>query len=81
MDMIALLLPSYWAPALINDDWSGLSDQDESQLRKWLNTNTDLEYCLCCDDEVQISSWHDAVNITGNLITECIKYHFVKKPQ
>ena len=40
------LLPSYWASALINDDWSGLEDDEIAQIHDvmgWLG----LKSCLC----------------------------------
>ena len=27
-----------WLPALINDDWSGLTDAEETELKEWLGT-------------------------------------------
>jgi len=29
-------LPVHWAPALINDDWTGINEEDEEQLMNFL---------------------------------------------
>ncbi len=35
---ITYLLPVYWACALINDDYTGLSDEEENQIKDFLKT-------------------------------------------
>jgi len=32
-------LPLFWASALVNDDTSGMDDNDEKELTEWLNAN------------------------------------------
>ena len=47
-------LPSYWAAALINDDWSGLEDAEVDTLNNFL----DNELCgLRCVDVADDSSF------------------------
>ena len=35
---ITYLLPVYWACALVNDDYTGLSDEEEKQINDFLET-------------------------------------------
>ena len=39
-------LPSHWASALINDDWSGYEDEEITQIRDLLQLS-DLEKYFC----------------------------------
>ena len=41
-------LPSHWATALINDDWTGLDD-DEIRIIRELLSSTGLNAYFCCD--------------------------------
>lgn len=36
IEIIKYRLPVYWAGALINDDWSGLSDEEEQEIDNFL---------------------------------------------
>lgn len=36
---ITYLLPIYWACALINDDYTGLSEDEEKQIKSFLETS------------------------------------------
>lgn len=36
---ITCLLPVYWACALINDDYAGLSEEEEKQIKNFLETS------------------------------------------
>ena len=52
-------LPAFWASALINDDWTGLEDEDESALKAWLEA-FEPGYCIDVSDEPFFTKWHDA---------------------
>ena len=41
---IQYLLPIYWASALINDDYSGLSDEEISVIKKFLDNTPRIPY-------------------------------------
>jgi hypothetical protein len=43
-------LPSYWASALINADESGLTDQEQSDINKWV-ADTKPGYCVGCSED------------------------------
>ncbi len=65
-------LPAYWASALVNDDWSGLEDAEDSELKVWLEAEGgDNKYfhCTGVDDDVQFSWRNDANNLGGDVCT------------
>jgi|SaaInl5LU_22_DNA_1037371.scaffolds.fasta_scaffold53795_2 hypothetical protein len=72
-------LPSEWASALINNDWSGLEQNEESKLalENWLKLNSDLN-CVYCEDEDFFSSYHDAMQVF-NYSTNCLEFCFIVK--
>lgn len=51
VNIITVIAPSYWASALANNDWSGLSKEDVLELTEWLDKNQDLVSCMCCSDD------------------------------
>lgn len=53
------ILPSHWAPALINDDRSNLTDSDEQELDNWINNNTP-GHCVSWSDEQYFTPSNDA---------------------
>ena len=55
-------LPIYWASALINDDWSGLYEEDTQALKQWLEINANLT-CMDVSEDYSFSSYHDASDI------------------
>ena len=63
-------LPAHWASALINDDSSGMSDDEIDALNNWYESNNP-GYCTGCSDEPLI------VRFDG-LITECLEFTFTK---
>ena len=38
-DYYEYTLADHWMSAIINDDYSGLGDEEEHQLKEWLNSN------------------------------------------
>lgn len=75
MKTITYTLPSYWACALINNDWSGLEldGLDAAQeLRDWLRDNNQSRHnCLTCSDEAYISREYKG------LLCDVLDYTFV----
>jgi hypothetical protein len=53
-------LPSHWASALINDDRTGLSDDDETTLDSVLAEIGPDWYCVGVSDEPYFTRLHDA---------------------
>ena len=73
------VLPSDWASALMNNDWTGLDYNEESKLalKNWLKLNSDLN-CVSCDDEDFFTWKHDA-NEFFDYGTNCIEFCFIVK--
>lgn len=58
---IEFTLPAHWASALINGDFTGLSDADEEAVRYWLDTEPDIGGdCLTCTDIPEFRRYYDA---------------------
>lgn len=71
IEIAEYLLPSYYTSALINDDYSGLTDEEEKEIKQWL-INVKPGYCLTCSDESYFS-WHNDMN---NLGSDVLTYYF-----
>lgn len=63
-------LPAYWASALINDDNSGMEDQDILDMQNWLETNKP-GYCA----EVSEEAFFGRFNGMG---CDLLEYTFIK---
>lgn len=67
------LLPQYWASALINDDYSGLDDEEERKVRNFLEIVPG--YPIGVDwDTLGFYHFNDA----GTLPADCVEYIFVE---
>lgn len=75
MEESTYLLPAHWAPALVNDDWTGLSEQDEEQLNRLL-VGEELPMAASCSEESQFTRHHDA-RPYGVLSCECLTFTFL----
>lgn len=75
--MATYTLPARWASALINDDWSGLEQDDAEHLRRWLGAERPGQ-CLACTDQPFFSHRHDAWSVSP-LADECLEFSFGKK--
>jgi len=80
-------LPDTWASAIINGDSSELSDEDESQLNKWLEIKKEelgdghWDIKSGEDGEIEESSfskYHDAQEV-GTLTADCLTFIWNKK--
>jgi len=63
------VLPSHWASALINDDYSGYTDEEVMKIKDFCE---DLGPCIDATDEEEFSWWNDAANLGGSVAT----FHF-----
>jgi hypothetical protein len=70
------LLPDFWAPALINGDTSGLSDEDEAALNQWM-ADYNPGRCIGCSDEVEFTDSHDARDYV--LACDCLNFDFERE--
>ncbi|NDV80783.1 hypothetical protein [Bacteroides sp. 51] len=65
------LLPAHWASALINDDYSGYSDEDVNEIRQFLAETSG--YPLCPEEfEPGFMPFNDA----GTKACDCINFIF-----
>lgn len=75
-------LPQHWACALINDDRSGLSDEEETALDAFIDEMI-KGYGKCwaidCSEETSFSPWHDAQPY-GVLACDCVDVTFDVTP-
>jgi hypothetical protein len=70
------ILPGFWACPLINDDWSGLEEDEYFALTNWLLKNQP-GYCVgCSDDEENFIKYHDASAFV--MACNCIEFTFNK---
>lgn len=60
------LLPSHWACALINGDYSGMDDEEEKEMEGWLKEENP-GWCCDCSDESEFRPWNDANNLGGDV--------------
>ena len=76
MQTVTYILPDFWASALVNDDATGLTDDEEDQLNEWL-----LDYkpgpCIGVSEEPEFKNRHDATD-AGVLACDCLTYTFQK---
>jgi len=62
-------LPAHWASALINDDWTGLEDQESSDLAAWIKETPYYGPCAGVSDDTVIERFN-------GLLTDCLEYTF-----
>lgn len=60
-------LPTYWAPALINDDYSGMSDEDELEISEFIAEEREghkMFSCVAIADDA-----HFSMSVGGDVST------------
>ena len=83
-----LHLPDFWASALINGDYSGLTQQEESELKRFIEYWQDdliiISANIESDENAYFEShfmkYHDATNL-GVLACNCCEYTFEINPK
>ena len=70
-------LPAHWACALVNGDFSGLEDDEASELEAWQSAASGEGYGFCVDvsETPEFTRWHDARNFY-DLACECLEFTF-----
>lgn len=64
-------LPAYWASALINNDFSGLSQDEIKEIEKFEKKNKEPYHrfnCICVSEEEYFKWCNDANNIGGSVL-------------
>lgn len=70
-------LPAHWAPAMINGDFSGMTDEEESALLSWLADHADEispTDAMDCTTDPEFRHSHDADGY--ELAGDCLTYTF-----
>ena len=83
-----LHLPNFWASALINSDYSGLTQQEESELNRFIEywqddlilVSANIESDENAYFESHFMKYHDASNL-GVLACDCCEYTFEINPK
>lgn len=70
------LLPTHWASALINLDYTGLDDADEQCLDQWMFHNAYGKSAVNVSEATQFAKYHDAADV-GVLPCECAVFTFI----
>lgn len=73
MQLTDYILPAHWASALINNDHSGMSDDDEIELITWYE-KVKPGYCIECSEESEFRHTNDA----GTLSCDTLVFTFNK---
>ena len=64
-------LPEYWASALINMDYSGLDEDEEREVKQWMEDNLER------GEDVVSCSEHPFITSFNGLLTNCLEYHIL----
>jgi hypothetical protein len=72
---VTYTLPAFWACALINDDASGLNDEEEEALQAWCDSEA-VGACVGVSDSEFFAPWHDAIAFA--LPCGCLEFTFFK---
>lgn len=63
---IEYTLPAFWLPALINDDWSGLTLRENLQITQWLQKHDEEMgegHWATLDEGCYFTRFHDALDV------------------
>lgn len=71
IEMTNYTLPAHWASALINDDRTGLEDDDERELDSWLAW-ANPGHCVDVTGEPEFRTQYDA----DGLPCDCLEFSF-----
>ena len=72
METVNLILPAHWASALVNADYTGLSNREIAEVETWQDKNTHNSP-LAVSAESEFVAFHDA---PGVLPADCLTYTF-----
>lgn len=70
-------LPAHWASGLINDDYSGFSDDEMYEFELWFSENP-IGYCVGVEGEPEFRHTHDAS--PHILACDCLTFIFQPNP-
>lgn len=70
-------LPQHWAPALINDDWTGIEDEEHLTILDFIKEELSGLAVVDVSEETNFIKYHDAYNY-GVLASDCLVYECVE---
>ena len=71
-------LPDFWACPIFNDDWSATTDEEDKEIKAFLEARAkDGYYPTECSEESFFKWSNDATSLGGN----CLEYTFLKSIQ
>ena len=76
IETLTYTLPAFWACALINDDVTGMSDEEEEAMQAWIDREA-VGACVGVTDSEFFAPWHDAIAFA--LPCSCLEFTFYKK--
>jgi len=77
------ILPAFWASPLINDDYTGLSDEEETELNTFLEKTASERgdgHWVLEDNEPSFCKHHDAQPY-GVLAVDCLEFKWMKRQE
>ena len=66
-------LPAFWAGALINGDYTGLTDAEETEIDQWLSDNVAAGWAVDVSEETFFAYRNDA----NNMGADCAEFTFI----
>ena len=75
MKVLIFTLPSFWGPYLINDDPSGMEDEEIKTVDEWMKAYH-LPAPSGCSEEAEFTQWHDAMDVYP-YAADCLTYTFL----
>ena len=75
MKTLEFTLPSFWAVYLINDDPTGMEDDEIEAVDEWMKM-TRLPAPSGCTDEPEFIQWHDARDVYP-YAADCLVFTFL----
>ena len=79
MKTIDFILPSYYASAFVNGDYSGLSDEEEEMISDFINANITKYgrfYCIDVDVDNTYFARHNDLTGMSHLGSDVCRYTF-----
>jgi hypothetical protein len=67
------MLPEFWASAIVNDDLSGMSNEDAEQFNAWMKKFRP-GYCAEVSEDSEFRRYHDAKGYV--LACNCLEFTF-----
>lgn len=79
-ELIEMYAPAYWASVIINDDYSGLEDEEEEGITEWIAdfSSRGFDIIDADVDDTNFMKYHDAYAFFP-YAADCCVFRFIKK--